>query len=54
MTLADVTGSPLTAKGRPEVLCVGTEYCPYCAAQSWALIVALSRFGMFTGLRTIR
>jgi hypothetical protein len=33
---------------------VGREYCPYCAAQSWALIVALSRFGTFTGLTTIR
>jgi hypothetical protein len=54
MTLADVTGSPLSANGRPEVLYVGTEYCPYCAAQSWALLVALSRFGTFTGLRTIR
>jgi hypothetical protein len=54
MTLASVTGSPLSANGRPEVLYVGTEYCPYCAAQSWALLVALSRFGTFTGLRTIR
>lgn len=29
------------------------EYCPYCAAGSWALVNALSRFGTFTGLRTI-
>jgi hypothetical protein len=54
MTLTSVTGRALTANGRPEVLYVGTEYCPYCAAQSWALIVALSRFGTFTGLTTIR
>jgi len=44
----------LVARGKPEVLYVGTEYCPYCAAQSWAVIVALSRFGTFTGLSTIR
>jgi len=53
-TLTSVTGSPLVANGKPEVLYVGREYCPYCAAQSWALIVALSRFGTFTGLTTIR
>ncbi len=38
--------------GKPEVLYVGAEYCPYCAAQRWALAVALSRFGTFTGLET--
>lgn len=52
--LSSVNGSPLVAKGKPEILYVGTEYCPYCAAQSWALLVALSRFGTFTGLTTIR
>jgi Domain of unknown function (DUF929) len=49
-----VTGSPLVAGGKPEVFYVGTEYCPFCAAQGWALIVALGRFGTFSGLRTIR
>jgi hypothetical protein len=48
------TGSPLTANGKPEVFYVGTEFCPYCATESWAVIVALSRFGTFTGLSTIR
>ena len=49
-----VYGSPLSSGGKPEVLYVGTEFCPYCAAESWSLIVALSRFGQFTGLRTSR
>ena len=52
--LTSVRGAPLVARGKPEVLYVGTEYCPYCAAQSWAVIVALSRFGTFSGLSTIR
>jgi uncharacterized protein DUF929 len=47
-------GRPLTSGGKPEVLYVGTEYCPYCVAESWPLIVALSRFGAFTGLSTSR
>jgi hypothetical protein len=38
--------------GKPEVLYVGAEYCPYCAAQRWALTVALSHFGVFAGLGT--
>ncbi len=34
----------------PEIIYIGAEYCPYCAAQRWSTIVALSRFGTFTGL----
>jgi hypothetical protein len=41
---------PLTAAGRPEVLVVGAEYCPFCAAERWPLVVALSRFGRFAVL----
>lgn len=40
--------SPLTGiSGKPIVLYVGGDFCPYCAAQRWALILALSRFGSF-------
>lgn len=38
--------------GLPAILYVGAEFCPYCAAVRWPLIVALSRFGELTGLRT--
>ncbi len=37
--------------GKPEFFYVGGEYCPYCAAQRWAIIVALSRFGTFGPLQ---
>ena len=51
--LKPVSGAPLTgATGKPQVLYIGAEYCPYCAAQRWALIIALSRFGTFSGLHT--
>ena len=46
-------GSPLTSGGKPEVLYMGAEYCPYCAAERWAMVVALSRFGTFSGLSTV-
>jgi hypothetical protein len=47
-----VDGTALTSGGKPEVLYLGGEYCPYCAAQRWAMVNALSRFGTFTGLTT--
>jgi hypothetical protein len=40
----------LTANGKPLVVYVGAEYCPYCAAERWAAVIALSRFGTFSGL----
>jgi hypothetical protein len=43
-------GSSLTSGGKPEMLYIGAEYCPFCAAERWAMIVALSRFGTFIGL----
>jgi len=46
-------GTALTAGGKPEMLYMGAEYCPYCAAERWSMIVALSRFGTFSGLSTI-
>jgi hypothetical protein len=49
-----ISGAPLTSGGKPEMLYIGAEYCPYCAAERWAMIVALSRFGTFQGLATTR
>lgn len=40
----------LTSNGKPEVLFMGADYCPFCAAQRWAIVSALSRFGTFTNL----
>jgi thiol-disulfide isomerase/thioredoxin len=52
--LIPTTGQPaLTSGGKPEILYVGAEYCPYCAAERWAMTVALSRFGTFSNLHLI-
>jgi hypothetical protein len=45
-----ISGAPLTANGLPRILYVGAEYCPYCAAERWAVVNALSRFGNFSNL----
>ncbi len=50
---SSISGAPLTAGGKPEMLYVGAEYCPYCAFERWGMIVALSRFGSFSGLSTV-
>lgn len=43
-----VTGQPaLYSEEKPEVLFVGSEYCPFCAAERWPLVLVLSRFGTF-------
>ena len=41
----------LTQDGKPKVLYVGAEYCPFCAMERWPLIAALSKFGTFSGLK---
>jgi len=51
--IVPVSGQALNGPtGKPEVFYMGAEYCPYCAAERWAMIIALSRFGTFSGLQT--
>lgn len=50
LTQKAANSTPLTVGGRPEVLYVGADFCPYCAADRWALVLALMRFGNFTSL----
>jgi hypothetical protein len=44
------TNGSMTNNGKPEVLYIGGEFCPFCAAERWALIVALAKFGTFSNL----
>jgi thiol-disulfide isomerase/thioredoxin len=48
-----LTATGASGETLPEVLYMGAEYCPYCAAQRWATIIALSRFGTFSNLGNI-
>lgn len=49
--LAKLPGPQLADNaGRPVVVYVGAEYCPFCAAERWVIVAALSRFGTFSGL----
>ncbi len=45
---------PLTGGGKPEVLYMGAEFCPFCAAERWPLVLALSKFGTFSNLSSTK
>jgi len=51
--LKNVTGPALTSTNLPEMLYIGAEWCPYCAAERWAMAVALERFGTFSPLHGV-
>lgn len=55
-TLPTAVRKPVASdpNGRPLVTYVGAEFCPFCAAERWPLIVALSRFGQFADLHLSR
>lgn len=46
-----IDAPPLTADGKPRLLYVGAEYCPFCASQRWGVVVAMSRFGTWNNLK---
>jgi thiol-disulfide isomerase/thioredoxin len=48
--LKAASGSPYLANGKPIVVYIGADFCPYCAVERWSLIMALSRFGNFSNL----
>jgi hypothetical protein len=46
-TALPTNASLLAHGGKPEIVYVGANYCPYCAAERWAIVMALSKFGTF-------
>jgi thiol-disulfide isomerase/thioredoxin len=46
--ISSISNTALKSNGKPEMLYIGAEFCPYCAAERWAMAVALDRFGHFT------
>jgi hypothetical protein len=47
-------GPPMTIDGKPAIVFVSEESCPFCAAERWPLVVALSHFGSWSGLGSTR
>jgi hypothetical protein len=47
-------GQPLTIGGKPGIVFVSEESCPFCAAERWPLAVALAHFGTWSHLGMTR
>lgn len=47
-------GPALTIRSKPAIVFVSEESCPFCAAERWAVVVALSHFGTWSGLGATR
>jgi hypothetical protein len=43
-------GAPLSIDGKPGVVFVSEESCPFCAAERWAVVIALSHLGTWSHL----
>lgn len=39
------------APTKPVFLFIGAEFCPYCAAERWSMVMALQKFGTFSNLQ---
>jgi hypothetical protein len=51
--ISTIKGTSLTSDGKPQMLYIGAEFCPYCAAMRWSMAVALSKFGTLSPLHGI-
>ncbi len=49
-----LSGQPtFDVTGKPGILFMGDEWCPFCAVERWAIVAALSRFGTFSSLGSV-
>ncbi len=49
----DTLAPVLFDNGKLDFLYIGGQFCPYCAMQRWAIVMALEHFGTFSGLSYI-
>ena len=47
----EVSENVMRRNGKLYVFFMGAEYCPYCAAERWAIVRALQKFGQWDGLK---
>lgn len=47
----EVSKDTTKREGKLPVFFMGAEYCPYSAAERWAIVRALQKFGQWTGLK---
>lgn len=47
----EVSKDPMRRGGKLLVLFIGAEHCPFCAAERWAIVRALQKYGQWSGLK---
>jgi thiol-disulfide isomerase/thioredoxin len=47
----EVSKDTMRRGGKLFVFFMGAEYCPYCAAERWAIVRSLQKFGQWEGLK---
>jgi len=47
----EVSKEATRLEGKLQVFFMGAEYCPFCAAERWAVVRALQRYGQWNGLK---
>jgi len=47
----EISKESMRRNGKLFVFFMGAEHCPYCAAERWAIVRALSKFGQWDGLK---
>jgi thiol-disulfide isomerase/thioredoxin len=47
----EVSEDTVRRGGKLTVFFMGAEYCPYCAAERWAIVRSLQKFGQWEGLK---
>ena len=50
----EIDQAAYSSGGKPAILYIGAEFCPICATERWAMVVALSQFGTFENLSQTR
>jgi thiol-disulfide isomerase/thioredoxin len=48
---SEVSKEIIKRNGKLLIFFMGAEYCPYCAAERWAIVRALSKYGQWSGLK---
>lgn len=49
----DTAATPLFTNNKLTIVYVGAEFCPYCAMERWAIVMALEQYGNFSNLSQI-
>jgi thiol-disulfide isomerase/thioredoxin len=47
----EVSKDTMRREGKLFVFFMGAEHCPYCAAERWAIVRGLQKFGQWSGLK---